>query len=126
MEQYADASGHLLELRDKESKAWFSYICDLAISSSTSTLSQEQLNALLDIFEGKNEYEATASTPTPQSASASPANGTNTIPQATNFLSQIGGFTNFKRLSSTLVVRQLYNVEHQYRTATNYWTQGLD
>ena len=101
MPRHSDAIGYLIELRDQESVAWFSKICDIAASSEGSSLTKTELQSLLEILIGKETYTPVTATPLISQTT------TTTLPPHTlarQYLKEISNFTNFKRLSDTLRV----------------------
>ncbi len=99
MSRHSNAIGYLIELRDQENIPWFFKICDLAISSDGSPLTNDELQFLIEIFRGKDSY-----TPTSAKPKISSVTSAFRAPSIRSHLKEIGRFINFKRLSSELQV----------------------
>jgi ABC-type molybdenum transport system ATPase subunit/photorepair protein PhrA len=101
MPSYPDAIGYVTELRDQESTSWFSMICDIAISSSGIPLSTEELDSLVSVFMGKQQYTPKIATPL-ISPSGNDTSSSNLL--SPYHLKSITDFNNFKKLSNDLKI----------------------
>lgn len=101
MARHNDATGYLIELRNRESTRWFSIICDYAIRAQNATLTEDQINHITQVFLGNETYQPQTATPT---TTTTPVVGVQQQSASTTvlFLEKLSNFTNFKQLSNTL------------------------
>jgi energy-coupling factor transporter ATP-binding protein EcfA2 len=99
MARHGNGIAYLLELRQSIPYTWFSYACDLALASSGNLVGAPELARLVQLLTTQATYTPVASPQPPAQALAAPA-----TPIQTNWLVELGGFTNFKRLANTLTL----------------------
>ncbi len=96
MPTHTDAVGYLNDLAKEVNDPWFKMVCDLAAASGISVLDQPTLEILFALYTKKASYLGI--TPSTNAAFvATPAT-------PTDFLEQLSGFTNFKRLGNALEI----------------------
>lgn len=95
MPPHLDAVGYLYDLANEVNKPWFKMVCELAVSG-VSALDEPTLGTLFALYKNTPGYIGTkpAAGAAAAAAAASP----------TDFLEQLSGFTNFKRLDHALNV----------------------
>ncbi|MCE1239978.1 MAG: AAA family ATPase [Azonexaceae bacterium] len=94
MATYTDAVGYLNDLATEISESWFSMICDLTVVGGVSALDQLTLETLIAIYTDRASY-----------IGVMPAAGPAAVaPVPEDFLDQLSGFSNFKRLGDALEV----------------------
>lgn len=96
MPSYPDAIGYLNDLTTEVNEPWFQMICDLAAVSGVSVLDQPSRDTLFALYTDKASYIGM----TPVAAVATAA----AVAAPVDFLDQLSGFTNFKRLGDVLEV----------------------
>lgn len=96
MPSYPDAIGYLNDLTTEVNEPWFKMICDLAAMSGVSDLDQPSRDTLFALYTDKASYIGM----TPVAAVATVA----AVAAPVDFLDQLSGFTNFKRLGDVLEV----------------------
>jgi energy-coupling factor transporter ATP-binding protein EcfA2 len=92
--KHPDAIGHLNDLAKQVNKTWFKMLCDCVAISGTSTLDDETFKTLYALFRGRVSYLSMKPAPGVVSPTITPT--------ATDFLETLSGFSNFKKLESTL------------------------
>lgn len=98
MQNYHDATGYLIELRDQVNQAWFHALIDMALQSSGQPPNPEQLENLWKYFHGLKNYHPVASIPSP--IAPIPCSSSSPI-----FLDELSGFSGFKKLSPGLELK---------------------
>jgi hypothetical protein len=100
MARHADAVGYLLELRESIGSGWFACVCDMAIASKGAPASPAEMERLHKLFIEQEQYTPTGTMsqqPSPPQPAAAGAQS--------DWLLELGGFTNFKRLADSLTLR---------------------
>jgi recombinational DNA repair ATPase RecF len=92
--KHPDAIGHLNDLAKQVGQDWFKMLCDCVAINGTSALDDETYKTLNALFRERASYLG-MKTPT---GVVSPA----IAPTASDFLEKLSGFSNFKKLESTL------------------------
>lgn len=102
MARHQDASGYLVELRDQIGTDWFAQICDWSLSGVNAPVDEIQIQQLYDLFAGKATFSSQAAATALQAPEALRPSHNSDGPRL--FLSQLGPFHHFKRLSHTLTI----------------------
>jgi Uncharacterized protein conserved in bacteria len=113
MSNHKDATGYLLALRDEVPYDWFRFACDLALTAINNTISDGDSKRLVSLFLKSNTY--TPQSAHPVAAMTTPTSSTSASPTP---LRELGDFSNFKKLSSTL------NVTFDKRITLIFGTNG--
>lgn len=94
MPTYPDAVGYLNDLATEINEPWFRMICDLTTAGSVSDLDQLTRDTIIALYTDRASYIGVIPATVPAAAAPAPK----------DFLDQLSGFTNFKRLGDTLEV----------------------
>ncbi len=96
MSTHPDAIGYLTDLSAEINEPWFKMICDIAIVDSVSVLNQATRDTLFALYTERASYLGN------RLATVAPTASVSTI--STDFVEQLSGFTNYKRLEDALEV----------------------
>lgn len=94
MPTYPDAVGYLNDLATEINEPWFRMICDLTAVGGVSALDQLTQDTLIALYTDRASYIGVMPAAVPTAVAPAPK----------DFLDQLSGFTNFKRLGEALQV----------------------
>lgn len=91
---YPDAVGYLNDLATEINEPWFRMICDLTATGGVSSLDQLTQDTIVALYTGRASYVGAMPSAVSDAIASAPK----------DFLHQLSGFTNFKRLGDALEV----------------------